>query len=77
MSQALLKSKEKKTVQINVNRDWCKGCGICVELCPKGVWALDEYGKAYPASPEKCTSCMFCEEHCPDYAISIGGAGGD
>lgn len=75
MPQALLQTKEKK--MISINQAWCKGCGICVELCPKNVWALNKQGKAYPASPDKCTFCMFCEEHCPDYAISIGGAGSD
>ncbi len=29
----------------HINRDWCKGCGICVELCPKKVLELDDQDK--------------------------------
>jgi 2-oxoglutarate ferredoxin oxidoreductase subunit delta len=29
----------------DISRDWCKGCGICVELCPKKVLELDDKDK--------------------------------
>ena len=38
-----------KLKQHHINRDWCKGCGICVELCPKKVLELDDTDKVIAA----------------------------
>jgi len=60
-------------MKIEINYKWCKGCGICYSLCPKGVLAGDQFGKVIIKNPEACISCRICEEHCPDYCIRIGG----
>ena len=54
-----------------INRDWCKGCGICGRFCPKNVLELDEAEKVTAARPEDCICCEFCELRCPDFAIEI------
>jgi 2-oxoglutarate ferredoxin oxidoreductase subunit delta len=61
--------KEKKMPAIN--REWCKGCGICVEFCPKDALVMDEREKATFAYPEKCNGCGMCELWCPDLAIEL------
>ena len=38
----------KKLKEHLINRDWCKGCGICVAMCPKKVLELDDEDKAVP-----------------------------
>lgn len=54
---------------IKVNR--CKGCGICVEFCPKQVLLLNEIGKITVIDQALCSECKQCEMHCPDYAIFV------
>ena len=56
---------------LQINKRYCKGCGICVAFCPKQVLELDEVGKEYAKQPEACISCGQCELRCPDYAIFV------
>ncbi len=58
-------------VDIEVDRDLCKCCGICSALCPSTVFDRDELGGPVTARLADCTSCQFCERHCPDLAISL------
>ncbi len=55
----------------SINRQWCKGCGICVEFCPRKVLELDEQEKARAARKEDCAVCFLCEMRCPDLAIKV------
>lgn len=56
--------------KVTVNKDCCKGCILCVALCPKNVLAMQR-NKAYVADPEACTGCQLCEIYCPDFAITV------
>ncbi|SKC72875.1 4Fe-4S dicluster domain-containing protein [Maledivibacter halophilus] len=59
-------------VKLKVEKELCKGCGICVEFCPKNVLTM-ENGKVKIADIENCIKCGQCELRCPDYAIFLGG----
>ncbi|MGO9740763.1 MAG: 2-oxoacid:acceptor oxidoreductase family protein [Roseiarcus sp.] len=61
-------------VVVEINPAWCKGCDICVKLCPERALALDAEGIAYVKTPEACTGCRVCEWLCPDFAISVRAA---
>ena len=61
----------RKLEEHRINRDWCKGCGICVAFCAKHVLELDEHDKAQAVRPEDCVVCMLCEMRCPDLAIEV------
>ena len=61
----------EKRKRVNINKDWCKGCGVCVAFCPKEVLVLDHREKAQWAHQEKCISCGLCELRCPDLAIEL------
>ena len=60
-----------KLKQHQINPEWCKGCGICVELCPKKVLDLNSQDKVYAARSQDCICCKLCEIRCPDFAIEI------
>jgi 2-oxoglutarate ferredoxin oxidoreductase subunit delta len=64
----MAKSKLKQHV---INREWCKGCGICVAFCPKDVLELDSKDKAVAARKQQCIACKLCELRCPDLAIDV------
>ena len=55
----------------------CKGCGLCVEVCPKKVLELSDkvnskgYFPAVQARPKDCVFCTTCCIMCPDVAIAI------
>ena len=60
-----------KLKQLVINRNWCKGCSLCVELCPQNVLQLDDAEKAVAARPQDCICCKLCELRCPDLAIEV------
>ncbi|MCD6520422.1 MAG: 4Fe-4S binding protein [Anaerolineae bacterium] len=64
-------------IQIRINHAWCKGCYICVSVCPRDVLAIDtkswqkSFHPVYVKQLERCTACRNCELFCPDLAIEV------
>jgi 2-oxoglutarate ferredoxin oxidoreductase subunit delta len=63
-------SKKKQWV-VEINREWCKGCGICISFCPKEALSAGDDDKPSWSHPEKCIGCGACELRCPDMAIEV------
>lgn len=61
--------------EVRVISERCKGCGFCVEYCPRDVLAMSEAfnrkGYHFPEAvkPEACIDCGLCELICPDFAV--------
>ncbi|HEX6867706.1 MAG TPA: 4Fe-4S dicluster domain-containing protein [Candidatus Limnocylindrales bacterium] len=63
---------------LDIAVDRCKGCGLCVDACPKGILALDGsvvnalgYHPVRLADPTACTSCALCARICPDSVFAV------
>lgn len=54
---------------IRINYDLCKGSGICVNVCPTGVYELVK-GKAAAPRIDECIACYTCVDACPHTAIT-------
>ena len=48
----------------------CAGCGICVEVCPHEVFAL-ENKKAFILDKDRCMECGACASNCAFGAIEV------
>ena len=64
--------EDSKKYEHVIRERWCKGCNICVALCPKNVLALSN-GKATAERPGDCIGCLLCQMRCPDFAIEVHG----
>jgi 2-oxoglutarate ferredoxin oxidoreductase subunit delta len=62
--------KEKTPPRIEVKLSWCKGCGLCVAYCNRGVLEMKGILPAV-LHAEKCSRCLQCEAICPDFAIQV------
>jgi 2-oxoglutarate ferredoxin oxidoreductase subunit delta len=62
--------------KIIINTERCKGCGLCVTVCPKGGIVISKQSNKtgyFPAQPSNadCTGCAVCAIICPDAAIEV------
>lgn len=64
--------------KVTINTDLCKGCGMCVEACPKHIMKLDEktinikgYHPSHCIDMDACIGCTFCAIMCPDVCIKV------
>ena len=64
-------------VSIDIDKERCKGCELCVSVCGRQVLAmtreLNARGDHYAATQDmsRCTACQQCAVICPDAAIEI------
>ena len=63
---------------LDIATDRCKGCRLCIDVCPKHVLALDEsivnelgYHPVRLTHPDSCTSCALCARICPDAVFAV------
>jgi NAD-dependent dihydropyrimidine dehydrogenase PreA subunit len=56
------------TLELDVAR--CSGCGMCVQVCPHAVFAM-ENRRAVLADRGACMECGACARNCERGAISV------
>jgi 2-oxoglutarate ferredoxin oxidoreductase subunit delta len=58
--------------KIKILEERCKGCGLCIEFCPKKVLGFSEkrnlqgYRVVGFYAKEKCNACGICFLMCPE-----------
>lgn len=63
---------------LEIAADRCKGCALCVAVCPKHVLELDlgtvnglGYHPVRLTDAAACTSCALCARVCPDAVFAV------
>ena len=64
--------------RIEIDQDRCKGCGLCVHVCPRKIIVLQQdklnsrgFHPAGVVAMERCIGCAFCATICPDSCIEV------
>ncbi len=79
-------TKKAKTGKITIDKELCKGCYLCISVCPNHLIAISDKlnqkgyypaefaeinGKGDNEEACKCTGCTLCAIICPDVAIEV------
>lgn len=63
--------------KVRVLEQYCKGCGLCVPVCPRGILYLSEevdrrgVHLARVRQEIDCIGCNNCTVMCPDAALEV------
>ena len=74
---ARLGKKGEYMARVEIKENRCKGCGLCISVCPKKILAFSErfnqsgYHPASCVRPEDCIGCAMCARTCPDVVIEV------
>ena len=66
---------------VHIIDDRCKGCGFCIEFCPRSVLTISGRTNSKGYHPPEvadqllCTNCNLCALLCPDFAIYVTDGG--
>ena len=57
-------------VSLELDQTRCTGCGLCVEVCPRGVFTVPN-GVAQLVDRDACLECGACALNCLPEAITV------
>jgi len=65
----------KNVVTLELDRDKCNGCLICMKVCPHEVFAVSDR-KVFVANRDYCMECGACAKNCSQNAIFVNAGVG-
>ena len=60
----------KNVASLGYDPQKCTGCGRCVEVCPHGVFFMQDK-RAVMGERDLCMECGACQKNCPEAAIAV------
>lgn len=63
--------------RVTLDQERCRGCLLCIGICPNDLFVRDDRPNASGALParmrypEYCINCMRCVSICPDQAFEV------
>ena len=63
--------------KLTFRTDYCKGCGLCVNVCPRKILRLSSsfnkkgYNAVECENMDNCIGCAMCATMCPDVVIRV------
>ena len=60
----------RNVVTLEYDPSKCNGCGLCVQVCPHGVFKM-ENKKAVIINMDSCMECGACAMNCKELAINV------
>ena len=60
----------KNVVTLNFDSEKCTGCGMCITVCPRSVFARSN-GKVEVVERDACIECGGCQKNCPHGALTV------
>jgi len=60
----------KNVATLSLDPVKCKGCGVCTEVCPHGVFRMN-VKKAEITDKDFCMECGACKKNCRHGAIEV------
>jgi NAD-dependent dihydropyrimidine dehydrogenase PreA subunit len=60
----------KNVATLSMNQTKCNGCGICIQVCPRNVFA-QQNGQVIIREVDACMECGACSLNCPFEALQV------
>ena len=58
------------TSTLTLHEDKCKGCGVCIDVCPHDVFEMTD-DKVRIKNKDGCMECSACVINCPFSALDV------
>ncbi|WP_265822465.1 4Fe-4S dicluster domain-containing protein [Geovibrio ferrireducens] len=64
-------------IKVLINGEKCKGCGLCIQVCPKKILRFSDninsmgYSIIMCTDQDACILCKSCALVCPDVVFTL------